>query len=121
LAHYATNLNSSNIVYQFGLTPIDIERHLPNMHGGDIQCGELSAGQILDERPFPECSQYRTPVEGLYMCGASMHPCGNITGAPGYNAAGIVCSDLGVEPWWKPQDVVAHWEGLDAVEEGTSE
>ncbi|MFQ5924325.1 MAG: phytoene desaturase family protein, partial [Anaerolineales bacterium] len=42
LAHYATNLTPANIVDRFGVTPIDIERHLPNMHGGDIVCGEMN-------------------------------------------------------------------------------
>ncbi len=96
----------------FGTTPIDIERHLPNMVGGDIQVGELSENQIVDRRPFPECSQYRTPVKGLYLCGASTHPSGNITGAPGYNAAGVICRDLGMEPWWKPVDPEAYWKSL---------
>lgn len=118
LSHYTTNLNRGNIVDRFGVTPIDNERHLPNMVGGDVQCGELSENQIMDKRPFPECSQYRTPVEGLYMCGASMHPGGNITGAPGYNAAGVVCRDLGIEPWWKPRNVWSYWESLAAAEGG---
>jgi phytoene dehydrogenase-like protein len=112
LSHYAENLTPDNIVEQFGQTPIDIERHLPNMVGGDIQVGELSENQILDKRPFPECSQYRTPVKGLYMCGASCHPGGNITGSPGYNAAGVVCRDLGMEPWWNPPEARDHWESL---------
>ena len=112
LSHYAKNLTPSNIVDKFGQTPVDIERHLPNMVGGDIQVGELSDGQILDNRPFPECSHYRTPIKGLYMCGASMHPGGNITGAPGYNAAGVVVRDLGMNPWWNPLDARAHWESL---------
>lgn len=116
LRHYATNLTAENIVDQFGITPIDIERHLPNMVGGDMQCGELSEEQIFDKRPFAECSQYRSPIPGLYLCGSSTHPGGNITGAPGYNAAGVVCRDLGIEPWWKPRDPVAHWEALAAAE-----
>ncbi len=116
LSHYVHNLTPDNIVDAFGVTPRDIERHLPNRVGGDIQVGELSIGQLLDKRPFPECSQYRTPVKGLYMCGASTHPSGNITGAPGYNAAGVVCRDMGIDPWWKPRDPVAYWEGLAAKE-----
>ncbi len=112
LSHYAENLTPDNIVEQFGQTPIDIERHLPNMVGGDIQVGELSENQILDKRPFPECSQYRTPVKSLYMCGASCHPGGNITGSPGYNAAGVVCRDLGMDPWWNPPEARDHWESL---------
>jgi len=72
----------------------------------------MSEDQVLDQRPFPECSQYRTPIKGLYLCGASTHPGGNITGAPGYNAAGIIVRDLGKDPWWKPVDAVSHWEAL---------
>lgn len=116
LGHYVTNLTPENIVAKFGMTPVDIERHLPNMRGGDIQVGELSEGQYLDKRPFPECSQYRTPVQGLYICGSSAHPGGNVTGAPGHNAAGVVLKDLGITPWWKPRDAVEHWEQLAAEE-----
>ncbi len=112
LAPYTENLTPENIIEQFGQTPLDIERHLPNMVGGDIQVGELSANQILDKRPFPECSQYRTPVKGLYLCGASTHPYGNITGAPGYNAAGVICRDLGKDPWWNTVDVEDYWTSL---------
>jgi hypothetical protein len=72
----------------------------------------MNEHQVLDRRPFPECSQYRTPVKGLYLCGASTHPGGNITGAPGHNAAGVICRDLGMDPWWKPADPAAHWEAL---------
>ena len=118
LAHYATNLTKENIVAQFGMTPIDIERHLPNMVGGDIQVGELSEKQILHNRPFPECSQYRTPVKGLYLCGSSAHPSGSVTGGPGYNAANVICRDAGLDPWWNPVDPVAYWEKLAANEQG---
>jgi phytoene dehydrogenase-like protein len=116
LSHYTTNLTPDNIIDQFGMTPADIERHLPNMVGGDIQVGEISENQFLDKRPFPECSQYRTPVQGLYLCGASCHPYGNITGGPGYNAANIICRDAGIEPWWKPHDVVEEWQKLPSAE-----
>jgi len=114
LEHYATNLTPANVLDRFGQTPIDIERHLPNMRGGDIVCGEMNEHQVLDRRPFPECSQYRTPVTGLYLCGASTHPGGNVTGAPGHNAAGVICRDLGLEPWWKPVEPATHWEALAA-------
>ena len=119
LAHYTTNLTPANIVHKFGVTPRDIERHLPNMVGGDIQVGEVSESQFLDQRPFPECSQYRTPVNGLYLCGSSTHPGGNITGGPGYNAAGVICTDLGIAPWWKPKDPEKEWEALAAKDAGS--
>lgn len=108
---YSTNLKDS-IVDAFGITPHDVERHLPNMVGGDIQVGELNERQYLHNRPFPECSNYRTPIEGLYLCGSSCHPGGNITGAPGYNSAKIIAEDLGIDPWWKPHDVRQLWGEL---------
>jgi phytoene dehydrogenase-like protein len=48
---------------------------------------ELSLDQALWMRPLPELAHYRTPVEGLWLCGAAMHPGGAIAGAAGYNAA----------------------------------
>lgn len=39
-------------------------------------------------------SNYRTPLQGLYMCGSGTHPGGGVMGAPGRNAAGIVLQDL---------------------------
>jgi phytoene dehydrogenase-like protein len=44
-------------------------------------------------RPVPGWAQYRTPVRGLYLCGAGTHPGGGVTGAPGYNAAQRILKD----------------------------
>ena len=112
IGEFAPNIKKETIVNQFGLSPLDIERHFPNMRGGDWMCGELGADQFLDKRPFPECSQYRTPIEGLYLAGSCCHPGGNITGAPGYNAAKIIVEDLGVERWWTPPDLEKIWGDL---------
>jgi phytoene dehydrogenase-like protein len=32
-------------------------------------------------------AQYRTPIDGLFLCGAGTHPGGGLTGGPGQNAA----------------------------------
>jgi phytoene dehydrogenase-like protein len=56
---------------------------------------------------------YRTPIKGLYLCGASQHPGGSFHGQPGYNAAGVVAEDIGVEPWWKPVDARTALEDLE--------
>ena len=74
IQQYAPNINEKTIVDGWGQSPLDVSRHLPNMQNGDWMCGALSADQFLDKRPFPECSQYRTPVEGLYVAGSSCHP-----------------------------------------------
>lgn len=49
--------------------------------------GELTLDQILFMRPVPGWSRYRTPIDGLYLCGSGTHPGGGIPGAAGRNAA----------------------------------
>ncbi|MEJ2759949.1 MAG: NAD(P)/FAD-dependent oxidoreductase [Gammaproteobacteria bacterium] len=68
------------------LTPSDLE-HEYNLTGGHWHHAEFSMDQMLMMRPTYEAGQYHTPVDGLYLCGAGSHPGGDITGAPGYNAA----------------------------------
>ena len=53
---------------------------------------------MLSRRPLPGWSDYRTPIEGLYLCGAGTHPStwGEVTGAPGHNAAHVVLEELGL-------------------------
>lgn len=82
-------------------TPADITRKLVNMVDGDWMGGDIALESMLDRRPLPELAGYGTPVERLYMCGASQHPHGFITFAPGYNALQVIAADLDLEPWWK--------------------
>ena len=86
----------------FVRTPRDTVRSLPNMRDGDLLVGAYGNDQVGYHRPFPGAGHYRVGVEGLYLCGGSCHPGGNITGLCGYNAAGVVLADLGREPWWNP-------------------
>ena len=74
------------------LTPLDLERRY-GLTEGNIFHGDLHLGQLFSMRPVPGWSQYRTPVEGLYLCGAGAHPGGGVTGAPGHNAAMQVLRD----------------------------
>jgi phytoene dehydrogenase-like protein len=48
--------------------------------------------QIFFMRPVPGWARYRTPVPGLYLCGAATHPGGGVMGAPGRNAARAILS-----------------------------
>jgi phytoene dehydrogenase-like protein len=75
-------------------TPWDIEREV-GLTEGNIFQGELTFDQLLFNRPVPGYAQYRAPVRGMYMCGASTHPGGGVMGAPGYNAAGAILRDIG--------------------------
>ncbi len=74
------------------LTPLDLER-IYGLTEGNIFHGDLHPGALFSMRPVPRWSQYRTPVEGLYLCGAGAHPGGGVTGAPGHNAACQVLRD----------------------------
>ena len=92
LSEYAPNLKEL-IVGRRVLTPLDLERTF-NLTGGHIHHGEMSLDQLFTFRPVIGCAQYRTPVEGLYLCGAGTHPGGGVTGAPGFNASREVIRDL---------------------------
>jgi phytoene dehydrogenase-like protein len=76
------------------LTPLDLERQY-GLSGGDIYHGQMGLDQLLFMRPVAGWGRYRTPVDGLYLCGAGAHPGGGLTGAPGYNAAREVIKGLG--------------------------
>jgi len=68
------------------LTPADLE-HEWGMAGGHIHHGELALDQLFTMRPLLNWSQYRTPVKGLWLCGAGTHPGLGLTGGSGANAA----------------------------------
>ena len=73
------------------LTPADIEKEF-RIDGGHWHHGELTFDQLFMLRPFPGASHYRTPVTGLYLCGAGSHPGGGVMGLAGQNAAQVVLS-----------------------------
>lgn len=85
IAEYAPNVPGALIARQV-LTPLDLERTY-GLTEGNIFHGDLNLEQLFFMRPVPGWSQYRTPVKGLYLCGAGAHPGGGVTGAPGRNAA----------------------------------
>jgi phytoene dehydrogenase-like protein len=85
IAEYAPNVPNAIVARQV-LTPLDLER-IYGLTEGNIFHGDLRLEQLFFMRPVPGWSQYRTPVEGLYLCGAGAHPGGGVTGAPGRNAA----------------------------------
>jgi phytoene dehydrogenase-like protein len=91
IAEHAPNVPNSIIARQV-LTPLDLERTY-GLTEGNIFHGDLSLDQLFFMRPVPGWSQYRTPIEGLYLCGAGTHPGGGVTGAPGHNAAHQVLRD----------------------------
>jgi phytoene dehydrogenase-like protein len=74
------------------LTPIDLEQRF-GLLGGNIMQGELTPDQLFSFRPIPFHADYRTPIAGLYLCGAGTHPGGGVMGVPGRNAASVIARD----------------------------
>jgi phytoene dehydrogenase-like protein len=68
-------------------TPQDIERENPNFVGGDCVSGSHHLGQNFFFRPMFGWSNYKTPIRGLFMIGASTWPGGGVNGASGYMVA----------------------------------
>ena len=85
LSEFAPNLKSA-ILHRQVITPADIER-VVGLSEGNIFQGELSLQQMFFLRPTPAWARYRTPIEGLWQCGAGTHPGGGVMGASGRNAA----------------------------------
>jgi len=85
LSDCAPNLKPA-ILYRQVLTPLDLETRFDAPEGNFYQ-GELMLDQFLFMRPVAGWAQYRTPIAGLYLCGAATHPGGGMAGAAGYNAA----------------------------------
>jgi phytoene dehydrogenase-like protein len=83
----------ASIVARRILSPLDLEREF-GLVGGDIFHGCLSLDQLYSARPVIGHADYRSPIPGLYMCGASTHPGGGVTGAPGHNAAREMVRDF---------------------------
>lgn len=75
------------------LTPLDLQTRF-GLSEGQVFQGEVALDQMLFMRPVPGWSHYRTPVDGLYLCGPATHPGGGITGQSGRLAAARLVRDL---------------------------
>ena len=88
---YAPNFRGS-VLGRAALSPLDLERTF-GLVNGDIMHGRMSLDQLWAARPVLGAGSYRSPIRGLYMCGAGTHPGGGVTGAPGHNAAHEILFD----------------------------
>jgi phytoene dehydrogenase-like protein len=68
------------------ITPLDLQQ-VYGLTGGHIHHGELALDQLFTMRPTLGWADYRTPINGLYLCGSGTHPGNGLTGASGQNAA----------------------------------
>jgi phytoene dehydrogenase-like protein len=98
LAHlrgFCPNLTDDVILASHVKSPLDLERRNPHNWRGSCHGGDLSPSQSGSLRPVPGWAQHRTPIPGLYLTGATTHPGGSVSGAPGRNAASVILEDLG--------------------------
>ena len=91
LVEFAPNMRGA-IEHRQVLSPLDLERRY-GLTGGNIFQGAMNLNQLFSFRPVVGWSDHRTPVKGLYLCGAASHPGGGVMGACGRNAAQAILSD----------------------------
>ncbi len=80
-------------------SPAQSERENPSLVGGDLGGGTYELDQQLVFRPSPQLSRYRTPIEGLFVAGASTHPGGAVHGMSGRGAAHALMRQKRLMPW----------------------
>jgi len=92
IGQYAPNVPGA-VVGRDVITPLDLERRF-GITEGNIFHGDIRLDQLFFMRPVAGWARYKTPLEGLYLCGAGTHPGGGVTGAPGFNSARAVLREL---------------------------
>src|SRR3990172_20588 len=96
LRRYAPNLTDDAILAVKVKSPLDLERF--NMHNWHGSChgGDMGPAQSGGLRPAPGWAQHRMPIPGLYQTGATTHPGGSVSAAPGRNGAMVMLADFGM-------------------------
>ena len=93
LSEYAPDIKRL-IVQRQVITPAELESEY-GLTGGHIFHGELALDQLFTMRPLLGWARYRTPIHGLYLCGAGTHPGYGVSGLSGLNAGREILKDLG--------------------------
>jgi phytoene dehydrogenase-like protein len=91
ISEYAPDFPECILQYKV-ITPLEMER-VYNLPEGSPTHGEMTLTQFMWMRPVPGYAQYRTPVDGLYLCSAATHPGGGVTGIGGRNASRQILKD----------------------------
>ena len=86
-SRFAPDFEDCIISYEVLGAP-DIEEKV-GLTGGHIFQGEVRPDQMWENRLTP-----RTPIDGVYLCGAATHPGGSVIATNGKNAAEAVLADL---------------------------
>jgi len=94
------------ILFKCMQTPLGVEDRFPDMVEGSFKQGAYHPLQMGYNRPNAECSDHRSPIEGLYLGGSCTYPGGTILFGAGYLVATAVAEDFGVEKWWSEPEIV---------------
>jgi phytoene dehydrogenase-like protein len=97
IAMYAPNFPRS-VIGVSALSPLDLEQRF-GLPSGDIFHGALGLDQLWAARPLLGHGDYRTGIDGLYLCGSGAHPGGGVTGLPGRNCAREVLRERYKKPF----------------------
>jgi phytoene dehydrogenase-like protein len=103
LRRHAPNLTGDAILASHVKSPLDLERFNAHNWHGSCHGGDMGPAQSGALRPAPGWAGHRTPIPGLYQTGATSHPGGSVSAAPGRNAAMVLLRDLG----FRPEEVLA--------------
>lgn len=85
---------SGEYIHRHVMLSADYEAQF-GLPGGNPHHADLTLSQLFFRRPVPGFADHTTPIRDLYLCSASNHPGGGVTGVPGYNAARVVLKRLG--------------------------
>ena len=94
MVHYMPNLKDIIEDVRF-FAPTDLEAEFGLLEGHQLH-GDMTPGRMFGLRPMAGLSRYRTPVRGLYLCGAGTWPGGFVSGLPGHNGSQQALRDLAI-------------------------
>jgi phytoene dehydrogenase-like protein len=92
LSHFAPAM-SPDVLHKHVLLAPDYE-DVFGLPGGNPHHADLSLSQLFFRRPARHYANYTSPIAGLFLCSASNHPGGGVTGVPGHNTAKVVVRSL---------------------------
>ena len=92
MAKYVPNLKDIIEDTRF-FSPVDLEAEFGLVEGHQLH-GNMSPAGMFGFRPVAGLADYRTPVQGLYLCGSGCWPGGFVSGIPGHNGSHQALGDL---------------------------
>ncbi len=109
-----TGLEDDNVIHHFSASGREAEFRNTGLIGGTWAGSRHCSDQWAENRPVPELTRYRTPIDGLYVCHqTTAHPGALCLMAIPYNLMHILIEDGVVEPgkWWYPSPYYIPQEG----------